>query len=119
MHACTERPTPTQIAATLSKISKKHVDTSHLSTEHFYSEAHQVGVGLNWAHYRSYMEGYVSFQIESGKILMGETGWPSGTLSSANMSCLISGASSSGLRRVRSLRRYLHEDAAYLWAKDL
>lgn len=42
MHACTERPTPTQIAATLSKISKKHVDTSHLSTEHFYSEAHQV-----------------------------------------------------------------------------
>ena len=57
MHACTEYPTPSQVATTLSEIMKKHVDTTHLSKEQFYSQGHQSEVGLNWSHYRSYLEG--------------------------------------------------------------
>lgn len=59
MHACTERPTPTQIATTLSKLFKKHFDTAHLTADQFYSEGHQARVGIDWPHYRSYLEGWV------------------------------------------------------------
>ncbi|CAD6565062.1 MAG: hypothetical protein TREMPRED_000788, partial [Tremellales sp. Tagirdzhanova-0007] len=64
MHACTEYPTPTQVAGTLSEILKKHVDTTHLSREQFYSQAHQSKVGLEWSHYRSYLEGLCERDIQ-------------------------------------------------------
>lgn len=64
MHACTEHPTPSDIAATLSGISEKHVDTAHLSRDAFYSPEHQARVGLNWAHYRSYLEGFVERDVQ-------------------------------------------------------
>lgn len=60
MHACTEKITPSAIVETLSKMSKKQFETTHLSKEEFYSEKHQAQVGINWPHFRTYLEGYVS-----------------------------------------------------------
>ena len=58
MHACTEHISPESMARDLAKITKKPVNTNHVSREEFDSPRHREKLGdKTWTHYKAILEG--------------------------------------------------------------